>query len=328
MWKRASWWWIVFWLVVAPWLPASAGEVDAGSDSYYVAEGGRPVGPLTLEAVLRRLESGAVDEETLVWRPGMKDWAPLHTLPEWVEALSQMDSDQQPAPEPLAAPGVGGEEPEALGVWLDELITGCSRDLNTYLAANQWPDLPLWGGQCFLSAPPDWQVAVDGMLVWLESAEGGFFTIQLYLPGSQWDAPSALQQVFASAAGRLPGLEILSMEEKALPAGLQAQWWVVLFRFSHGGRTAVGRLSMPFIPCPFGTPLCTQSAHGAWADAEALPRLACTLVGIQASFHCPRPSGPYCDSIECKMECLKKKKAEGVCTPQQGCLCLDEPFAE
>jgi hypothetical protein len=53
-----------------PPIPASA---QAGA-VWYVVIDGQKVGPLTEEALLRRMASGEIDASTLVWRSGMDEW--------------------------------------------------------------------------------------------------------------------------------------------------------------------------------------------------------------------------------------------------------------
>lgn len=53
-----------------PPIPAEALE----KAEWYVVIDGAKVGPLTESAMLRKLEEGAIGDDTLVWREGMQDW--------------------------------------------------------------------------------------------------------------------------------------------------------------------------------------------------------------------------------------------------------------
>lgn len=53
-----------------PPVPASA---EAGAEWYVVIDGVK-VGPLTEEALMKRLDRGEIDMGTLIWRSGMSDW--------------------------------------------------------------------------------------------------------------------------------------------------------------------------------------------------------------------------------------------------------------
>lgn len=66
---------------LSPSLPAAAGETPppvpaaAAADArWYVVIDGQAVGPLTDEAVLRRMDKGEIAPDTLVWQAGMSDW--------------------------------------------------------------------------------------------------------------------------------------------------------------------------------------------------------------------------------------------------------------
>ncbi len=56
-----------------PPIPASAVE----KAEWYVVIDGQQVGPLTASAVERRMTEGSVKSDTLVWREGMSEWAPV-----------------------------------------------------------------------------------------------------------------------------------------------------------------------------------------------------------------------------------------------------------
>jgi hypothetical protein len=45
------------------------------SAAYFVAENGKPVGPLDLAALGQRMRDGKLRADTLVWRDGMAQWA-------------------------------------------------------------------------------------------------------------------------------------------------------------------------------------------------------------------------------------------------------------
>jgi predicted Zn finger-like uncharacterized protein len=97
--------------------PAAAGGADLGATQamgpedaakvlsaptpaateWYVAIGQAQVGPLPLGEVKKKWEAGDVGPDSLVWRPGMGEWAPLTTVAELAGFLA-------PVPRP-AAPG-------------------------------------------------------------------------------------------------------------------------------------------------------------------------------------------------------------------------------
>jgi hypothetical protein len=69
-----------------------APEPPAASAEYFVAADGGQVGPLTLEALVARIESGETTGADLVWTPGAAEWAAAETFQELQEALA-IDAD-------------------------------------------------------------------------------------------------------------------------------------------------------------------------------------------------------------------------------------------
>jgi predicted Zn finger-like uncharacterized protein len=53
-----------------------------GSDDWYVAINGVPVGPVRVAEVRRKAALGAVTEDSLVWQEGLDEWRPLRSFPE------------------------------------------------------------------------------------------------------------------------------------------------------------------------------------------------------------------------------------------------------
>jgi hypothetical protein len=70
-------------------------QASPPATEWYVAIGQAQVGPLPLGEVKKKWEAGDVGPDSLVWRPGMNDWAPLTTVSELAGFL---------APVPRAAP--------------------------------------------------------------------------------------------------------------------------------------------------------------------------------------------------------------------------------
>jgi predicted Zn finger-like uncharacterized protein len=59
---------------------ANGRDPAPAATEWYVAIGEAQVGPLPLAEVKRKWEGGDVGPDSLVWRPGMADWAPLTTV--------------------------------------------------------------------------------------------------------------------------------------------------------------------------------------------------------------------------------------------------------
>lgn len=70
---------------------------------WHVAINDVPVGPIKSEEMGRKVGTGAVSGESLVWREGFDDWRPLKEVPELAALLRQ----PPPAPSPRASVGRG-----------------------------------------------------------------------------------------------------------------------------------------------------------------------------------------------------------------------------
>jgi predicted Zn finger-like uncharacterized protein len=83
-------------------LAAHSAPPEPAASEWYVAIGQAQVGPLPLVEVRRKWEGGDVGPDSLVWRPGMGDWAPLSSVSDLAAYLSPVPRAR--APEPAAAP--------------------------------------------------------------------------------------------------------------------------------------------------------------------------------------------------------------------------------
>ncbi|HEX9051179.1 MAG TPA: zinc-ribbon domain-containing protein, partial [Anaeromyxobacter sp.] len=78
---------------------------------WYVAIGQAQVGPLPLGEVKKKWEAGDVGPDSLVWRPGMGDWAPLTTVSDLAGFLAPVP---RPSPRSAARPAEAPKaEPQA-----------------------------------------------------------------------------------------------------------------------------------------------------------------------------------------------------------------------
>ncbi len=65
--------------------------------SFHVAIGGQPAGPFDLDELRRRIASGEIARDSLIWNPGMTEWSPAGDAPELRDAFAQ-------TPPPLPPP--------------------------------------------------------------------------------------------------------------------------------------------------------------------------------------------------------------------------------
>jgi predicted Zn finger-like uncharacterized protein len=87
--------------------PAAAEEMVSG-DEWWVGIQDVPTGPLKLSDLRTKAAQGVVGPDSLVWREGFADWAPLKKYPELLavleEATSRTASSPQIVPGPIAPP--------------------------------------------------------------------------------------------------------------------------------------------------------------------------------------------------------------------------------
>ena len=58
------------------------------SVSYYIAVNGQQQGPFDANAILSYIQSGQINTENLVWKPGMTGWAKISTLIEFADSFA------------------------------------------------------------------------------------------------------------------------------------------------------------------------------------------------------------------------------------------------
>lgn len=76
-------------------------------DLWHVAIQDVPVGPMSRDELGRKVEAGAVSEDSLCWREGMDDWRPLGELPELAALLRRARESRSQRPSRSRAPAIG-----------------------------------------------------------------------------------------------------------------------------------------------------------------------------------------------------------------------------
>jgi predicted Zn finger-like uncharacterized protein len=84
--------------------PPEVPQRTAPYDLWHVAIKDVPVGPMTREELGRKIEAGAVTEDSLCWREGMDDWRPLGELPELSQLLRRSRDSARSRPPPRHRP--------------------------------------------------------------------------------------------------------------------------------------------------------------------------------------------------------------------------------
>lgn len=86
---------------------------NADNGGYYVGANGQQAGPVTRQQVLDALAIGQITPNDLIWKQGMPNWVPIHTLPEFAQATPLPPPLPENGPPPL--PGSGGGTPGPIG---------------------------------------------------------------------------------------------------------------------------------------------------------------------------------------------------------------------
>jgi predicted Zn finger-like uncharacterized protein len=84
--------------------PPEVPQRTAPYDLWHAAINDVPVGPMTREELGRKIEAGAVNEDSLCWREGMDDWRPLGELPELSQLLRRSRDGSRSRPPPRHRP--------------------------------------------------------------------------------------------------------------------------------------------------------------------------------------------------------------------------------
>lgn len=84
------------------------------TEEWYVGINGVPVGPVRLTEFRAKIQSGAVNGESLVWRDGFEEWLPLRNFPELVEILKAATQAAETAPGSFGRSGSGARPLSAI----------------------------------------------------------------------------------------------------------------------------------------------------------------------------------------------------------------------
>ena len=66
--------------------------------SYFIAVNGQQQGPYDANALMSYIAQGQIQRNTLVWKNGMPNWAPISTLPEFANAFGAVPPPLPPQP--------------------------------------------------------------------------------------------------------------------------------------------------------------------------------------------------------------------------------------
>jgi predicted Zn finger-like uncharacterized protein len=92
--------------------PASPSRVPPPPEDWFVGVGGVPLGPVRVDVIREKAQSGQVDGDTLVWREGFDEWQPLKKFPELLEVVRTAQSSRHAAyGSPKTVPMAAAAEP-------------------------------------------------------------------------------------------------------------------------------------------------------------------------------------------------------------------------
>lgn len=77
---------------------------DSLHEWFYTEDGQQPMGPVSQAELLRLLEAGRLQRDSLVWRQGMENWQSLQQALALPEPESVSEPEAGPAPEPALVP--------------------------------------------------------------------------------------------------------------------------------------------------------------------------------------------------------------------------------
>ncbi|MFB3904012.1 MAG: TIGR00266 family protein [Acidobacteriota bacterium] len=90
----------------------------ANDQQWYMAIGGRQVGPVGEQEIISNLRNGSIDAKTLLFTAGMTNWTPLKEVPQFTAYLGTVKSPagavaQAPAGQAYAPPAAEAYQPQA-----------------------------------------------------------------------------------------------------------------------------------------------------------------------------------------------------------------------
>jgi len=80
----------------------------ANDQQWYMAIGGRQVGPVSEQEIISNLKNGSIDAQTLVFAAGMSNWAPIREVPQFAPYLAPAASASGGAPAYTPPAGASG----------------------------------------------------------------------------------------------------------------------------------------------------------------------------------------------------------------------------
>ena len=81
--------------------PFDMSDLGGGTDEWYVAVNGVPVGPVRVAEIRRKAANGAVTEDSLAWQEGLDEWRPVRTFPDLAAVVREAIASGRPSLTPV-----------------------------------------------------------------------------------------------------------------------------------------------------------------------------------------------------------------------------------
>lgn len=170
---------------------------------------------------------------------------------------------------------------------------------------------------------PSWQaIPSDWIWQWVsdDTRHTGLMIISGSVQGTSWDEVSLADEVVDGLAKIHPDLDVIASASQDDPYGTGWRIRSLLLRFTNEGTPSVAALRLVHGGCSVVLGTCAVTADVMWTPVDAYSATACTLLQVEASFHCPSKGGYECDEGDCDAGCKAKGSAGGVCVGDN-CMC-------
>ncbi len=182
--------------------PAVVGEAAEGEAEWYAAIHEEQVGPLTPDEIQDHWESGDLSPDSLVWKTGMADWAPLSTVDALKDRIVPTPASPgyvAPEPEPEPAPAAAAPAEDEAPEWKP-----AAASLLASLAAEEMEALDQQEQEPALAAPTADPVALPPEPEPAPASSGSALGLDLDLPPPPAPPPEAPVLAPAAAAPQAP----------------------------------------------------------------------------------------------------------------------------
>lgn len=210
---------------------------------------------------------------------------------------------------------------EALAAWMLQVAEACPQ-ASSLTVPGGWAMSMLAESGCVIYTPSWEAIPSDGIWQWVsdDTRLTGLMIIAGSVQGTGWDEASLADIVIDGLAKIHPDLDVIASASQDDPYGTGWRIRSLLLRFTNEGTPSVGALRLVHGGCSVVLGTCAVTADVMWTPVDAYSATACTLLQVEASFHCPSKGGNECDEGDCDAGCKAKGSAGGVCVGDN-CMC-------